>query len=215
MEKDNNDLDCTIDNASKIIKIPLNENIIKDLNANKIKYIVDNDMIIVKGTNFIDFLGKTGNADIGKLIGENVVDINVWKVDDDAIIPSKENFSDVGYDLSIIKKHKDLTSNCAMYDTGIKVNVPCGYYIEIVPRSSLSKSGWIMANGIGIIDASYTGNLYVALAKNAPDASDLELPFKGFQMIVRKQQYGRILVQENIATLSDTVRGDGGFGSTS
>ena len=52
-----------------------------------------------------------------------------------------------------------------MYDTGIQVKPQYGYYFEIVPRSSLSKSGYILANSIGIIDPSYSGNLYIVLIK--------------------------------------------------
>ena len=135
----------------------------------------------------------------------------VIKTDIDAILPSKTNGSDVGFDLSIIKKLKDFNSKTALYDTGIKIQIDFGYYAEIVPRSSISKSGYILANNIGIIDNSYRGNLMIALTKIADDAVDIEYPFKCCQLIIRKQVYANI---EEVKSLYSTKRNDGGFGST-
>jgi len=142
--------------------------------------------------------------------------MQIWKTDAYAVLPSKANESDVGFDLTIIKEHKVLRVGCViMYDTGIKVQVPPGYYVEVVPRSSLSKTGWMLANSIGIIDNTYTGNILVALARIDKDAEELVMPFKGFQLIVREQSFPIVqdmTGQENL--LPNTIRGEGGFGST-
>ena len=130
-----------------------------------------------------------------------------------AVVPSKVRLSDVGYDLTIISKVKDFNSVTALYDTGIQIQVPFGYYVEIVPRSSLSKSGYMLANSMGIVDNSYNGNLYVALTKVAPEVSEIEFPFKCCQLILRKQYFMDIKVQTE--QLDMTHREDGGFGSTS
>lgn len=139
------------------------------------------------------------------------VEMQVVRKHADAIIPYKTRLSDVGYDLTIIKQHKTLNSNTIMFDTGIAVKVPWGYYVEVVPRSSLSKTGWMLTNSVGIIDNSYTGNIYVVLTKMNSDAEDIALPFRGFQMIIRKQYHVKIREVEEI---EETARGDGGFGST-
>ena len=76
--------------------------------------------------------------------------IKVFKAYDEAIIPSKSRYSDAEYELTIIKEHKRLTSNTVIYDTGIKLEIPNAYYVEIVPRSSISRSGYILANNVGI-----------------------------------------------------------------
>ena len=140
--------------------------------------------------------------------------IKVYKSDKDAIIPSKAFEEDAGYDLTIIKKLKDFNSKTSLYDTGIKIEVDEGYYTEIVPRSSISKFGYILANNVGIIDNHYRGNLMIALTKIADDAPEIELPFKCCQLIVRKQIFSNLyeIADDN---LSSTVRNDGGFGSTS
>jgi dUTP pyrophosphatase len=99
-----------------------------------------------------------------------------------------------------------------LYDTGIKLDIPNGYYVEIVPRSSISRSGYMLANNVGIIDQGYRGNLYVALRKVNKDCEDLALPWKCCQIIVKKQVYSRLKLTTEAG--AKTNRGDGGFGST-
>lgn len=48
-----------------------------------------------------------------------------------------------------------------------------GYYLQVFPRSSLSKSGYALANSVGIIDENYTGNIFIALTKTEPFAREL------------------------------------------
>lgn len=144
----------------------------------------------------------------------NKPNIKVFKTDENAHIPKKAFEEDAGYDLTIIKKIKDFNSKTSLYDTGIKIEIDEGYYTEIVPRSSISKSGYILANNIGIIDNHYRGNLMIALTKIADDAPEIELPFKCCQLIVREQILSNLIeIDEN--NLSETKRNDGGFGSTS
>lgn len=140
--------------------------------------------------------------------------IKVYKTNKNAVIPSKAFEEDAGYDLTIISKIKDFNSKTSLYDTGIKIEVDEGYYTEIVPRSSISKFGYILANNIGIIDNHYRGNLMVALTKIADDAPKIELPFKCCQLIIRKQ-ISTNLYEITDDTLTTTLRNEGGFGSTS
>lgn len=142
----------------------------------------------------------------------NIPRIKIFKTDVEAIVPTKHRESDVGFDLTIIKESKRFNDKTVLYDTGIKLDIPNGYYVEIVPRSSLSKSGYMLANSVGIIDQSYRGNIFVALTKVVENADDIVLPFKCCQMIVRKQIYARII--ESSEEFEDTERNAGGFGST-
>ena len=171
------------------------------------------------GCNSVDFLGflYSNIDDTYSLQMANYTNIIpqclFLKTEEGAIAPSKTNWSDVGYDLSIIKKVKDFNSKSALYDTGIKIQVDFGYYAEIVPRSSISKSGYILSNNIGIIDNSYRGNLLIALTKIADDAIEIEYPFKCCQLIFKKQNF--ICMKEGTKENFETSkRKDGGFGST-
>jgi deoxyuridine 5'-triphosphate nucleotidohydrolase len=206
-----------------------------DIPCNRQKNI-NNQVIQYNSVNMIDLLGMIysnyecpyynnyiytyNNRD-----GKSIPCIKVFKVDADAVIPSKARYSDAGYDLTIIKEYKRLTSNTVIYDTGIKLEIPNGYYVEIVPRSSISRSGYMLANNVGIIDQGYRGNIYVALTKindETPDITDLadwRLPWKCCQMIVKKQIYSKLVVCDSSSgsggsEIEKSSRGTGAFGST-
>ena len=135
------------------------------------------------------------------------------KTENDAVIPTKAHPSDTGYDLTLIRMSKDM-SRCGqtiiMYDTGIAVCPPDGYYTEVVPRSSLSKTGYMLANSVGIIDSTYRGSIKIVLYGDESLKSQ-ELPFRGFQLILRKLEEAETV---EVDDLDSTVRGEGGFGST-
>ena len=136
------------------------------------------------------------------------------KTENDAVIPTKAHPSDTGYDLTLIRVSKDMSipgfEKIIMYDTGIAVCPPDGYYTEVVPRSSLSKTGYMLANSVGIIDSSYRGSIKVVVTGD-DSLGGLSLPFKGFQLILRKLEEADVV---EVDDLDQTVRGEGGFGST-
>ena len=129
----------------------------------------------------------------------------------DAKIPTKGNEFAVGYDLKAISVYKKVSNKTTLFDTGLKVSPPEGYYIEILPRSSLSNTGYMLSNSCGVIDPDYRGNLLIALTKVDETMPDLQLPFTKCQMILRKMIDFEFTETE---TLENTVRGSGGFGST-
>jgi len=193
-----------------------------------IPYEIINDTLNYTGTNCIDFLGniykyctkynlqgydkKKYNRFSEWLMPEGMPQCQVFKTDPNAIFPTKSKISDTGYDLTIIKEEKKWLNNITLYDTGIKIQVEQGYYAEVIPRSSLSKSGYMLANSVGIIDQGYNGNLYIALVKVDPSAPDIELPFRCCQLVFREQIH--VEMQEVMNDFSETARGSGGFGST-
>jgi deoxyuridine 5'-triphosphate nucleotidohydrolase len=180
-------------------------------------------MLLYKGTNAIDMLGKLyDNAhvfwakrrsqylDLLSAGPRRVPHVYYSKTLPNAVVPSKAHPSDVGYDLTIVAEYKKVNSVTTMYDTGIRVRTEHGWYAEVVPRSSIVKSGYMLTNGQGIIDPSYQGSILVALTKVDPDAEPIQLPFRGFQVILRRQHHGMWV--EGAET--DTARKEGGFGSS-
>jgi dUTP pyrophosphatase len=130
----------------------------------------------------------------------------------DAVAPSKAHPDDSGYDLVLVSKIKE-ENGVGMYDTGIIVQPPPGFYFEVYGRSSISKTGYMLANNVGIIDQGYRGSIRVALVKVNPEAPELQLPVRLAQMIPRRFEH---LEAEEVAPgdLNETLRGSGGFGST-
>lgn len=132
------------------------------------------------------------------------------KTDKNAMAPSKVRASDSGYDLTILSKVKEV-NGVEFFDTGIIVEPPFGYYFDLVPRSSLCKTGYMLANSVGIIDRGYRSNLLVPLVKICKDAPDISLPFRAVQIIPRRICHLR---SSEVDFFDETHRGEGGFGST-
>lgn len=132
------------------------------------------------------------------------------RINDTVPPPSKNRFSDSGYDLHLVSKLKE-DVGVHYYDTGIRVEPENGYYFELVGRSSISKTGWMLANNIGIIDASYRGTIIVPLVRINPFAPPLNLPIRLVQIIPRQLI---LMVGTETDTLTNTTRGSGGFGSS-
>jgi dUTPase len=141
----------------------------------------------------------------------------------DAVMPTKAHPSDVGYDVTILEPHKTYAhGRVTLYDTGIRIrSIDAGYYAELVPRSSLSKTGYVLANSVGIIDPGYRNNLYVAVAQLDPEAPPLPLPFRGFQLVFRPHVHMHMVEQQEQEqqqlqhdAAAPLGRHMGGFGST-
>jgi dUTPase len=88
----------------------------------------------------------------------------------------KGHHDDVGHDISVIAIKEVLSNRTALYETGITLTIPMGYFVVLVPRSSIAKRGYFMTNSIGIIDPGYRGTIAVSLTKISDDIPDLEFP---------------------------------------
>jgi len=142
----------------------------------------------------------------------NEFSFKVCKTRDDAVMPSKVNASDTGYDLTILEPVKQY-GNLTLYETGIKVMPSFGWYFDVVPRSSIVKTGYMMGNSVGVIDSQYRDTIKVALMKVDPNAEDLKLPMRIAQLIPRRRVHAEPEVVEE-SEFNITNRNLGGFGST-
>ena len=131
------------------------------------------------------------------------------KIKSNAILPTKNTITDSGFDIAIIDVVKKL-GNVILYGTGLSVECSHNWYFDLVPRSSIIKSGYMLANSIGIIDRSYRGEILVPLIKIDGTLPDLKLPQKLVQLIPRQTIQMKIV---EVSSLDDTERGLEGFGS--
>lgn len=99
-----------------------------------------------------------------------------------------------------------------MVPTGLAMEIPEGYAGLVYARSGLaSKKGLAPANKVGVIDADYRGQVFVALHNHSQNTATVEPLERIAQLVIApflKVEY------EEASELSDTVRGTGGFGST-
>lgn len=130
-----------------------------------------------------------------------------------AVLPSKAGPNEVGYDMTLVRVHSRIDKDTIMYDTDIITKPPLGYYSEVVPRSSIVKTGWILANSIGIIDPTYRGTIKVVLKRTDSETAELELPCKIVQLVLRKMSPNFEVADRGSFKFEETER-KGGFGST-
>lgn len=102
--------------------------------------------------------------------------------------------------------------NRALVPTGLRLAIPHGYEVQIRPRSGLAlKNGITLPNTPGTIDSDYRGPLGVIILNAGADVFHVTHGMRIAQMIVAPVVQARF---ELVETLSETARGEGGFGST-
>lgn len=100
----------------------------------------------------------------------------------------------------------------ALIKTGLYVEIPVGYEAQVRPRSGLAfKKGITVLNSPGTIDADYRGEIGVILVNLSNDFFDIENGERIAQLVIAKHER---IVWEPVEVLSNTERGEGGFGST-
>ncbi|MBI4360577.1 dUTP diphosphatase [Candidatus Micrarchaeota archaeon] len=100
----------------------------------------------------------------------------------------------------------------ARVPTGLHVEIPEGFEIQVRPRSGLAfKHGVTILNAPGTIDADYRGEVQILLVNLGKDAFTIQKGERIAQLVVAKVDQAHF---EESQALSDTKRGHGGFGST-
>ena len=128
-----------------------------------------------------------------------------------AVLPQAANPGDAGLDLVAVEQIMDNVDQ-QWFDTGVAVEIPEGYVGLVYPRSSISKLDVMLANGVGVVDSGYRGTIQVRFNTNHVGAAHkYSVGDKVAQMII--MPYPQINPVE-VADLSDTHRGEQGFGSS-
>jgi dUTP pyrophosphatase len=137
--------------------------------------------------------------------------VKVKKLVPEAVIPSYSKVGDAGMDLTITKEIEN-TSFSVSYGFGIALEIPQGYVGLVFPRSSVRNQDLILSNCVGVIDSGYRGELQATFKKtNGLDSIKYKVGDRGAQIIILP--YPTIYMTE-VPELSNTERGEGGFGST-
>jgi dUTP diphosphatase len=143
--------------------------------------------------------------------------INIKKTDENAKIPTYGSEFAAGADLYAVIHNEEnrveiLPGETAFIDTGIVMEIPNGYVGLVYARSGLScKQGLAPANKVGVIDSDYRGNIMVALYNQSNETRIVSEGDRIAQIIIQPVEQFGFKVKEN---LSDTIRGNGGFGSS-
>ena len=135
--------------------------------------------------------------------------VKIKKLHDLVEIPTYAKPGDAGMDLTAVKIEKDAYGNAVIY-TGLAVEIPEGYVGLVFPRSSISKYDMHLRNSVGVIDSGYRGEIMLKFSF-LEDGNLYQMGDKIAQLIILP--YPQITFEE-VEELSETERGEGGFGST-
>jgi len=140
--------------------------------------------------------------------------VKVKKLTETAKLPTRGSVFSAGFDL-YADNNVDITIHpheTRKIETGLALEIPDGYYGAIFARSGLAtKEGLRPANCVGICDSDYRGEYIVAIHNDSNEDRIIEPKERIAQLII--MQYPHITFEE-VDELSDTSRGEGGFGST-
>lgn len=140
--------------------------------------------------------------------------INIKKLNPNATIPTYGSEYAAGADLyACIEDALTIApGETVLVKTGLAMELPIGYAGLIYARSGLaSKRGLAPANKVGVIDSDYRGEVMVALHNHSSIDQTIEPNERIAQLVITPYIKG---IFSETDDLSDTVRGEGGFGST-
>lgn len=141
------------------------------------------------------------------------MEVKIKKLDSRAVIPAYPKPGDAGMDITAIsmKYEKDYLE----YGTGLSFEVPEGYVMLIFPRSSVSKKDMMLANCVGVLDSGYRGELKLRFNIMYQPGKLLRSYYNTGEKIgqIMIIPYPTVEFTE-VEELSDSERGEGGFGST-
>lgn len=140
--------------------------------------------------------------------------VNIKKLNPNATVPTYGSLYSAGADLyACIEENLVIAPHeTVLIKTGLSIEIPEGYAGLIYARSGLaSKKGLAPANKVGVVDADYRGEVMVALHNHSEKSAEIECGERVAQLVIAPFLKAEFNV---VDSLSDTVRGNGGFGST-
>jgi dUTP pyrophosphatase len=141
------------------------------------------------------------------------MELPVIKLNDDAVVPTRAHPGDAGLDLYSTEEAHMGPGERWSVGTGIAVEIPAGHAGLVLPRSGLAREhGITVVNSPGLIDAGYRGEVRVLLLNTDPaETVRIEAGARIAQLVLTP-----VAIAEPVeaAALSESSRGEGGFGST-
>jgi dUTP pyrophosphatase len=145
-------------------------------------------------------------------MNSNTCTVKIKKLHPAAHVPQYAHEGDSGADLFSTVDQSLQPMERAAIPTGLSAEIPKGVELQVRPKSGLAlKSGLTVLNTPGTIDFGYRGEIKVILINLSDEPYEIEAGQKIAQLVVAPVAYADF---QEVVDLSDTARGDGGFGST-
>ncbi len=142
------------------------------------------------------------------------INLKIQKLNENVTLPSYQTEGAAGMDLcAFLSEPVTLKSlERKLIPTGLKMELPKGYEAQVRPRSGMSiKNGITLVNCVGTIDEDYRGELCVPVINLSTEEFTIQNGDRIAQMVISPVTKAEI---EVVTELSNTSRGEGGFGST-
>jgi dUTP pyrophosphatase len=141
----------------------------------------------------------------------NLVEIYAT-VEGDGVLPSYASEGAAGLDLRSTHDVVLAPFERILVKTGVRMSIPAGFEGQVRPRSGLAlKQGITCLNSPGTIDCDYRGEIGVILINLGQDVVQLQKGERIAQLVICPVARAEVI---QVDTLEETVRGEGGFGST-
>lgn len=143
-----------------------------------------------------------------------MIDVKVYNKSENPL-PAYESKLAAGCDVKANIDYLLHPGERTLIPTGLFVEIPEGYEIQVRPRSGLAlKHGITVLNSPGTIDADYRGEICVILINHGQDHFNIKKGDRIGQLVLNKVEQINWIVENEKENLSKTDRGEGGFGST-
>ncbi len=129
----------------------------------------------------------------------------------DTPLPAYATPDAAGMDVHSVEAIKLYHGNTVILRTGLGVEVPSGYELQVRSRSGLASRGVFVTNGPGTIDSDYRGEIKIMLSHLGTTAVDIAVGDRIAQLVLAPVTRAAV---EEVDELTPTLRGEGGLGST-
>ena len=140
--------------------------------------------------------------------------VKIKKLNSDAVIPKYAKEGDAGMDL-VATRIINETLDSITYGTDIAMEIPEGYVGLVFPRSSIRNTDLSLSNAVGVIDSGYRGEIQATFNRKGVSQIDGHPIYmvgdRIAQIMIIPHPY---IIFHQVEELSNTERGEGGFGST-
>jgi dUTP pyrophosphatase len=143
--------------------------------------------------------------------------LQVKKLHENAILPSRSHSTDAGLDVYALSDHFLPVGTTGRIATGVAAAAPIGTFLKVEDRSSMAANG--IRTGAGVVDASYRGDITVVL-HNLNNTRDSFAGQRGYMVKAGDKIAQLVLIPiltpnvEEVKDFAPTERGANGFGST-
>lgn len=142
-----------------------------------------------------------------------MIDLKIKKLSDKAVLPSYGSEFAAGADLYSAEDEIVIKSGeTRLVHTGLAMQIPEGYVGLIYARSGIAtKRGLAPANKVGVIDSDYRGEIMVSIFNHSAETQTIAAGERVAQIVITPYLTVNYIEADE---LDDTLRGEGGFGST-